>query len=64
MTVPSEQERRPIVVMRNRVPRITLIKRAAGRTALHAGFWFFAGVCSTMFVALLALVIVKLHPWR
>jgi hypothetical protein len=52
------------VVTRNRVPRITLIKRPAGGAALHAGLWFFAGICTTMFVALLALVIAKFHPWR
>ena len=64
MTAPSGHNRSPIVVVRNRVPHITLIKRAAGRTVLNAGFWFFAGVCTAMFVALLALVIVKFGWFR
>ena len=64
MKATPTQRPEPIIIKRNRVPRITLIKRPAARAALHAGFWFFAGVCTAMFVALLALVIVKFGWFR
>jgi hypothetical protein len=57
-------QRRPITITRNRVPRITLIKRRAGRTALQDAVIFFAGACAAVFMALLALVVAKFHPFR
>jgi hypothetical protein len=64
MTAPSGHNRSPIVVVRNRVPHITLIKRAAGRTAFWDAVMFFAGASTAVFTALLALVIAKFHPFR
>lgn len=64
MTAPSGHNRSPIVVVRNRVPHITLIKRAAGRTALRDAVMFVAGACAAVFTILLALAVVKLHPFR
>jgi hypothetical protein len=58
------EPRPPITITRNRVPRITLIKRAAGRTGLRDTVMFFAGACTAVFTALLALVITKCHPFR
>jgi len=54
-----------ITVFRNRVPRITLIKRSLGRqawrTALRDAIIFLAGACTPVFLALFALVILKWH---
>ena len=54
----------PIVITRNRVPRITLIKRQAGREVLRDAVMFFAGASFTVFVALMGLAIAVWHPFR
>jgi hypothetical protein len=54
----------PITIRRNRVPHITLIKRRAGPTALRDAVMFIAGACTVVFMALLALVVAKFHPFR
>lgn len=64
MTVPSGHNRSPIMVVRNRVPHITLVKRRVGRTALRDAAMFFVGASTAVFTALLALVIAKFHPFR
>ena len=54
----------PIVMTRNRVPRITFIKRASRPKWLYGALMFFAGACSAGFLALMALVVMKWHPFR
>jgi hypothetical protein len=53
-----------ITIRRNRVPHITLIKRRAGPTALRDAVMFVTGACTVVFMALLALVVAKFHPFR
>jgi hypothetical protein len=54
----------PITITRHRVPNIRLIKREAIGISKRDVVMFYAGACAAVFVALLALVIMKLHPWR
>jgi hypothetical protein len=58
------EPRTPITITRNRVPRIILIKRRVGQTALRDVIMFFAGACTVVFIALLALVVVKFGWFR
>jgi hypothetical protein len=64
MMTPPNQNQKPIVITRNRVPRITFIKRAALGKPVQAALWFFAGACTTIFLALLALVLMKFNALR
>jgi hypothetical protein len=54
----------PIKIQRNRVPRITLIKRPAERPALRDAAMFFGGACTAVFLILIGLAVVVWHPFR
>ena len=54
----------PIVVRRNRVPRIRLIKRPVEQPPLRDAAMFFAGACTAVFVILLGVAVVVWHPFR
>jgi hypothetical protein len=64
MNASPTQSHKPILIKRNRVPRITLIKRPVGQTALRDVIMFFAGACTVVFMALLALVVAKFGWFR
>jgi hypothetical protein len=53
-----------IVIRRNRVPRIRLIKRSVERPPLRDAAMFFAGACTAVFVILLGVAVVVWHPFR
>jgi hypothetical protein len=53
-----------ITVQRNRVPRITLIKRQAERPSLRDAAIFFVGACTAVFVILIGVAIMVWHPFR
>jgi hypothetical protein len=54
----------PITIRRNRVPRITLIKRPAEQSSLRDAAMFLAGACTVVFVILIGVAVVVLHPFR
>jgi hypothetical protein len=54
----------PITILRNRVPRITLIKRPAERPSLRNAAMFFAGASTAVFVILIGVAVVVWHPFR
>jgi hypothetical protein len=54
----------PIIVRRNRVPRIRLIKRPVEGPSLRDAAMFFAGACTAVFVILLGLAAMVRHPFR
>lgn len=53
-----------IVIRRNRVPRITLIKHPVNRPSMRDATMFFAGACTAVFVILLGVAVAVWHPFR
>jgi hypothetical protein len=53
-----------IVIRRNRVPRIRLIKRPDTRPTGRDAMMFFAGACSAVFLILLGVAAMVWHPFR
>jgi hypothetical protein len=54
----------PIIIRRNRIPCIRLIKRPDTRPPGRDAMMFFAGACSAVFLILLGVAAMVWHPFR